>query len=74
MDSRVEHLALAERHIAEGKRTIARQEQLVAELDRDGHDTAMAMALLREFQVSLAAHIEHRDRLRAELGLGQPEM
>lgn len=74
MDSRLKHLAMTEQHIAEGRKTIARQEQLVADLDRDGHDTTMALALLRQFQVTMAAHIDHRDRLRAELGLGQPEI
>ncbi len=45
-----QHLALAERHIVDGEATIARQRQIVAELERDGHDTARARALLAQFQ------------------------
>lgn len=65
-----QHLAHAERHIAESMRTIARQEQIVAELDRNGHGTTMAQELLRQFRNSLEGHIHHRDRLRTALGLG----
>jgi hypothetical protein len=35
-----QHLAQAERHMAEGERCIARQRELVAELARDGHDSS----------------------------------
>ena len=42
----MDHLAQAERHIAQGQVIIERQISLVAELARDGHDTEEARALL----------------------------
>lgn len=73
MDNRlIDDLAQAERHIAEGRETIARQEQIVAELDRDGHDTSAAWALLRAFRNSMEQHLDHRNRLLAQLGLERP--
>ncbi len=74
MEDRVqlrEHLALAERHVAEGERVVARQREIVAELERDGHDAAAAQArqLLAQFEELLALHVADRDRLRKELGL-----
>jgi hypothetical protein len=63
-----EHLALAERHVAEGEHRVARQRELVAELERAEHDVADARGLLSQFEELLAMHVEHRDRLRSELG------
>jgi hypothetical protein len=60
------HLAQAERHVAEGEQHIARQRKLIAELERDGHDTTTAIELLRTFEESQATHVENRDRIRAE--------
>jgi hypothetical protein len=57
------HLALAEKNVALGERHIERQEELVAELDRDGHDTRRALELLATFRRSQAEHIAHRDLL-----------
>ena len=34
------HLALAEEHIATGEKNIARQRDLIAQLEWDGHETA----------------------------------
>jgi hypothetical protein len=45
-----EHLRLAERHVALGCEKIARQSRLLAELERDGHDTATARTLLQTFE------------------------
>ena len=64
-----EHLARAERHVEEGERHVARQSQLVAELERDGRASQEARALLRQYEAWLALHLADRDRLRAELGL-----
>ena len=64
-----EHLARAERHVEEGERHVARQGQLVAELERDGRDSQEARKLLRQFEAWLALHIADCDRLRKELGL-----
>jgi len=65
--SEVGHLEMAQKHVTEGEQHIARQRRLIAELERDGHDTALALELLREFERSQAAHVAERDRLRAEL-------
>jgi hypothetical protein len=62
------HLALAERHVAEGERLIARQRELVTSLERGGHDLRDAIELLRLFKELEALHVAHRDRLRKELG------
>jgi hypothetical protein len=61
------HLAKAEKNVVEGERHIGHQERLVAELDRDGHDTSAALALLATFRRSQAEHIAHRDHLLKEL-------
>jgi hypothetical protein len=42
----LQHLAQAERHVAEGDQHLLRQEELIAELDRDGHDTEKARVIL----------------------------
>ena len=80
------HLAIAEKTVADGERHIQRQEQRVAELDRDGHDTEQALATLATFRQMQAEHVAHRDLLlkimqqdaaRAQLVIGpifrQPE-
>jgi hypothetical protein len=61
------HLELAERHVAEGERHLARQREIVAELAGDGHDLASAKSLLAQFEAMQRSHIEDRDRIRAEL-------
>ncbi|SFH81178.1 hypothetical protein [Bradyrhizobium sp. Gha] len=62
-----QHLAMAERHVALGEDHLARQEALVAELDRDGHDTADALAILATMRETQRLHLQDRDRLLAEL-------
>ena len=64
-----EHLTMAERHVAQGERHVARQREIVAKLERHGHDTRSAKELLVQFQELQALHIADRDRLRHELGL-----
>jgi hypothetical protein len=61
------HLAQAERHILESQRHVSRQREIVAELANDGHDFSSAEDLLAQFETMLAAHIDHRDRIRTEL-------
>jgi len=63
----VEHLTLAERHIAEGEQRIERQRQIVRELHNDGRDLATAMILLTQFEELHLLHIKDRDRARAAL-------
>jgi len=67
-----DHLAQAERHVAQGERHIARQREIIAELERDGHDTAQARATLAQFEEIQAMHVAERDRLRHEL-IVQPQ-
>lgn len=62
-----EHLTQAERHIATGERNLSQQRALLRELERDGHDTSAARALLGSFEELQALHLADRDRLRAEL-------
>jgi hypothetical protein len=59
-----EHLAQAERHVVEGERVIARQRDVVAQLERDGHDSTDAMLLLYQFEEIQYLHVDHRDQLR----------
>lgn len=65
MDREMElaHLAQAEKAVIEGERHIQHQERVVAELDRDGHDTREALALLAAFRRIQAEHVAHRDFL-----------
>jgi hypothetical protein len=60
-------LAVAEAHIAGGERSLARQRNLVEELESSGRDSEDARRLLRIFEQLQAAHIADRDRLRREL-------
>jgi arginine repressor len=62
-------LAQAERHVIQGERHVAHQQDLVAKLERDGHDTSQAIQLLRQFQELQALHIADHDRLRKLLRL-----
>jgi hypothetical protein len=62
-----DRLAAAERHVAEAERHVAAQREFLAQLQREGHDTAQAKRLLEQFEEVLAIHIADRDRLRKEL-------
>ena len=63
-----QHLAQAERHVAQGDVIVARQRELVSRLERAGLDTKAASLLLRQFEISQALHVAHRNRRRKELG------
>ena len=58
-------LAQAERHVTEAEARIARQREIIAELDRDGHERTAAKArqLLATFQQTLDLA---RNRLRIQ--------
>jgi arginine repressor len=62
-----EHLSQAEQHIALGERHIARQREIVAELERDGHDITEATRLLTLFEETQLLHLTDRDRIQREL-------
>ena len=59
-------LEMAERHVREGIKHVRRQEAIVAELRRDGHETATAEALLRTFEQTLASHEQGLQVVRSE--------
>jgi hypothetical protein len=61
------HLAQGEENIATGDKNIARQRDVIAQLERDGHDTASARSFLREFEQLQAVLIAERERLLSEL-------
>jgi hypothetical protein len=63
----LEHLAQAERHIAESDRRIAQQKVLVERLEGNGADAVTAKLLLAEFQYSLALHRADWERLQRKL-------
>jgi hypothetical protein len=56
-----------QRNIATGDKNIARQRDLIAQLERDGHDTASAKTFLHEFEQLQAMHIAEREQLLREL-------
>jgi hypothetical protein len=62
-----EHLALAERHAMQGREQLTRQERLIAELDRDGHDTAEAIKVLATLRQTQTLHEQDVQRLLREL-------
>ncbi len=72
MDRKIilEHLAQAERHIAEMERRIVQQKTLFERLDAGGADAVTAKILLVEFEHSLALHRADRERLLGKLGAG----
>jgi hypothetical protein len=69
MDLRIirEHLAEAEHHLALSDRHIARQIEIIDDLERDGHPTTLALDVLATFRALHATHLNHRDTIRKEL-------
>ncbi|HEY6925383.1 MAG TPA: hypothetical protein VI653_18040 [Steroidobacteraceae bacterium] len=70
----LEHLAQAERHIAESDRRIEQQRMLVERLDGDGADSATARILLLEFEHSRALHRANWERLQEKLQGSAPNL
>jgi hypothetical protein len=60
-------LAHAERCVREGERRLDRERALLEKLERGGHETSYARALLRQMEEAQALCIADRDRIRAEL-------
>ena len=60
------HLAQAKAHVSEGQRHIKDQIRVIRELERDGHDAAVARQLLTTLQATQALHTADRDRLVKE--------
>jgi hypothetical protein len=63
----LEHFSMACRHVATGERHITRQREIVAALERDGHNSISAKRLLASFEELQNMHIAHRDRLETAL-------
>lgn len=62
-----QHLAQAEEHVRRGAEHLASQRAIIAELERDGHDTKVARGLLATYEEMQAMHIADRDRAAARL-------
>jgi len=60
-------LSRAEAHVANGQARLAQQREIIAELDREGHDTAPAKDVLASFERTQAMHIANRDRIAGKL-------
>jgi hypothetical protein len=58
-------MALAERHVTEGKAHVAAQMQLVATMRSRGFPTELAQSILGTMQDTLSVMINHRDMIRA---------
>ena len=63
----LQQLIEGERGVAEGQAYLTRQEALVAQLDRDGHDTTEAKLLLATMRKAQSLDVQERDRISEEL-------
>jgi hypothetical protein len=63
----LEHLAQACRQITMGEQNIARLREIIARLERGGHDSSSAKELLARFEELQKSPIADRDRLEKEL-------
>ena len=64
-----EHLVEIERHIIKAEKRVARQREIVAELERDGHRTTAARSRLAAFERLLSMYLSDRQWVREELGV-----
>ena len=63
----MDELALARRHVVLAEEYVVRQREIVAELERDGHDVSRSQQLLAQFEEVYQLHVADRDRLEREL-------
>ena len=68
----LDHLAVAERHIARGERIIRKQRALVQRLDSAGLSTVEAQRLLHIFEDMQRSHRADRDRVMEQLQRRSP--
>ena len=61
------NLTQVEAHVAKGHERIALQHEIIAELEREGHDTVPARELLATFEKTQAMHVANRDRIADKL-------
>jgi hypothetical protein len=64
-----EYAAQADRLVAERRRKVAHQHEIVSELECAGRNSQQAKKLLRQFEACLLLQVADRDRLRRHLGL-----
>jgi hypothetical protein len=62
-----QHLAEAERHVALSDMHIARQIEIIDELQQHGHSTLLALDLLETYRTLRETHVAHLDMIRREL-------
>ena len=62
------HLVQAEDHVIQSITHLLRQREIVGELERHGQDASPAKDFLRLLQETHALHVQHRDRLKQQLG------
>lgn len=60
-NAELRRLAEADGHIAEAERHVSEQRIQVEKLGREGHDTSLALALLTQFEGTLATLRGNRD-------------
>jgi hypothetical protein len=66
-DTLLDLLGRAEQHMVLCKRQIDNQYRIIAKLESEGHDTAAAVELLKEFIEAQALYERDRDRLVTKL-------
>ena len=66
-DTLKRRLAQAEARVAQGYRFLARQREIVRELQSSGHDTRQARAWLNQFEELHAIYVTDRNRLIRQL-------
>ena len=66
-DTLLDLLVRAEQHTVLGKRQIDNQYRIIAKLESEGHDTAAAIELLREFIEAQDFYEQDREMLMTKL-------
>ena len=64
---------MANGHIAEGRAHVAKQTALIAELERDRHNTVLAKELLAILCKTQQMHEDHREHIMLELDASSVE-
>jgi hypothetical protein len=63
----------AKRHVDDNECRLARQRQILADLERRGHDTTVALESLERLEKMQCAHVAELDRVLVELDELGPE-
>jgi hypothetical protein len=71
MNMERQHLMLADRHLAEARNRITRQEALIRRMKRARHETELAEALLAVLLTSHERFIEHRRTIVAAIAVAE---